>query len=332
MKLVLLFIAAFAFIAPSFGAAQDPKEFASRKDILKEFQDRFGKPIEEFFEDRDQSKVDEKEKAFYEAWKKRDYAKMDALRTNNSDAVVNVKEQKGGAEPKGLVGLLQRHGRCVTHVEKIGESEYISDGWCRLPQKREAGMSEADIKAQRERLAQAQDAAQNMLKDVDTYPKRSAGFNYLLEFVGVDPASGALLPSDKAKPMGNPFMAFVAVQGVAKMSFSYMSESFFKDRTSDGVKELILQFHRVTPPEDFSEPLIYNYPKTALSVPYVSLALQDVFGQWYVDAQGNLRYQTRADFGNYAVVKMENLARTIIMDTIYHLYLRVNPPVAVVAK
>ena len=113
----------------------------------------------------------------------------------------------------------------------------------------------------------------------------------------------------------------------------YVAEVKYIDReTADKVKYFTMDFTGVEPPEGFDAPKITDPPMASakdLGVkaksPVFDVDLKGVQGHWMADSDGNLRYCTTGDFGDFDIIPMEWLSHLVLMDTIWNVYQRLGP-------
>lgn len=306
----LLVVSFSLLLGAGFSAYADEPKLAERPQVLADFASKWGKPIDAFFAERDanasldacRTKLTQVRKLYAEARKAKNYGRM--------EAVLIGKTALPGAEPSSLIQLLNKCGPCVSRVKHEEPSTvYSSDGWCRSSNPDKA------------KLGASVDRGKKFLTNLNSMQKKNGGFNYIMEFLGVNPTSGEHLAPAAVTAVKSPFLAFIAVKGFSLAAFSYLGEVNYLDRTPENdTRNFMMEFKAVAGPGDFEEPEVYDHPKGALSFPLFVQRLTTVDGRWFVDGDGNRHYQTSADFGEFDVVDFKPLAEQIMMDTVYNMH------------
>jgi len=185
---------------------------------------------------------------------------------------------------------------------------YVSDGSCLLPPDKAEVLKAAYVRMS------------DSLQDLKQYPKKSGGFDHLLEFLVYD--SKTKKPATKITQ--SPFDAFIAVSGPKLLGLSaaatYYIQNNFAKKPMEGGEYFQLTFEGIAPPPGYTFPAVYS----DTGIPYPQLKISRVYGSWYVDSKGYVRYFTAADFG-LKVQYAADLASSILLDTLTQLAERAKP-------
>jgi hypothetical protein len=230
-----------------------------------------------------------------------------------------------GSSRDELLVKLEECGDCATRevttttVPTGGRTEewYISDGSCQL---------EGD----KDTLAAGYRRIKNSLLHLKRYPQKFGGFPYVLEFVAVDPTTGAILRD--VDEVTQPFYSFLSVMGKDPLgfilpAFSYFIRNDFKE-IAEG-KEFNLTFRTAKPPRGFQNPDVYHLEANGDKTWAVQVNIPAVHGMWYLsrheDKRLYMRYHTAADF-MMQIPYAKSFAREVLMETIFLLSQRAFGP------
>jgi hypothetical protein len=250
-------------------------------------------------------------------WKKAETEKETLKKAEASGDAAAIQKQKS-VYVKAREAAIQKIGTCghcasrPIEPEVVGGLEpgvwYLSDGTCVFPQTEK---HDVIFKTLRDRLTHAKQ-----------FSYKRGGFFYVLELLHVDPKSGKILPElDELKV--NPTHVYIAARGpeipvLGPTGFGYYFEVGWKDDASSFLSNGVAR----------KPPLTFKAPKVPVVSPSgkeldknVSMGkLGEVFAQWYVTKDGNLRYRTAADFGK----KIDFIAdegEKIMLTTVAEMYL-----------
>ncbi|MBI1859717.1 MAG: hypothetical protein HYR96_02210 [Deltaproteobacteria bacterium] len=149
--------------------------------------------------------------------------------------------------------------------------------------------------------------ARAFLNGIKNYPQYRGGFSHVLEFMPVDPKSGALL-KELEKPQTPTTDVFISIRGadfggsVNSISYYFGMES---KTTSSLEKDNWIPFRSKKAPAGFKRPQVFFLPASG-RVPgqadvqkrkSMQWNLRNVMGSWYINSDGYIRYFTAADFG-----------------------------------
>jgi len=184
---------------------------------------------------------------------------------------------------------------------------YTSHGSCQL--------SEASA----DKLTGYFDRWRDSLLHVKQYAHKNGGFFYILDLVAYNPQDGKPLAIDALE--SSPVQAVLSVRGpviVFPTGFSYYAEQKFQTQSKDGVAEFYMNGTSVTPPSGYQEPVIEDVLASGRKVKVAQTKVGNVLSQWYVTADGYVRYFTAGDFR--AELKfVEEQAKTIMLDTVLNM-------------
>lgn len=199
--------------------------------------------------------------------------------------------------------LIAECGKCAMRdIEKRevpGERPelwYMVDGSCFAPPAN-AGQTQS---AYRERVGS--------LLRVSSYPfYKKGGFSNILEFFPVDPETGS--PLLGVESVGtSPFYAFMAIRGPQLLgyqtAFGCYEKTAYAERENGGKHEFVYRFQAERPPQGFRFPEVSAVSASGKKIPTQLTPLSQVLGQWYVRADGYLRYFMAAELGvpfDYAI-------------------------------
>lgn len=256
-----------------------------------------GLPVEQFFAARTQNTQCQAElKAATEQYQA-DKKSLNELMLQKGDPnAIDKAEQKADASRKILLAKTKTCGLCATQdlEKKIvttnkKEYWYITDGSCYLGQGKDSAT-----------LNRYFENAVNRLKNIKKYPRKSGGFQALLEFNEIDMDTGELLPpADKVDH--TPFYAFIGVRGPVALGmpigFWYIFKNDLIDREQGDLKEFFIRFESVKKPANFPTPDLKIQTASGKQSSTIQRELTLVHGMWYLNNRGYYRYYTGADFG-----------------------------------
>ena len=274
-----------------------------------------GVPVEEFFASRLNNSQCQTElrnaKSDYENSKK---SLQSLIQQHSSADAIDQAEQIKDANRLKLLHKVQECGECSTQdldkkVVTTNKKEYwyLTDGSCLIGQDQDPAT-----------LNKYFDNAVARLKNIKKYPKKTGGFNALLEFNEIDMETGALLPPVE-KVESNPFYAFIGVRGPVALGipvgFWYIFKNDLIDKETGDLREFVIKFESVKKPA--------NFPTPDLKIPSASGKLSStmqreltlVQGMWYVNNRGYFRYYTGADFG-VSIPFAIDFALNTLLDTL----------------
>ncbi len=216
---------------------------------------------------------------------------------------------------EAYLDTLEACGPCATReiesrkIISVTKTEVwnISDGSCYLDPKKYG--------------KPAFDRMVKFLSHTDNYPAyKAGGLRNILEFVPLDPQTGALKP--EWLTFDKPFYVFISVLGPTIFGETMSPQYVILNELKEAEGKWSLSFTGVTAPKGFRPPDVYLQAPSGKKSLVRPLRLPSVLGQWHLDAEGNLRYYTAADFGSLGFVSgfTSKLARHIILETLAHLY------------
>jgi hypothetical protein len=301
-------------------------EIPSRDSMVQEFTKRWNAAPDVFFKNRDTDpKLDSCRKVLKEVMaeyvrlsrlEKPDFALMENLLLTEEHPL--TKKFKNTGEPLSLVELVDKCGPCVARVDKRNGTFYDSYVWCRATK---TGPAEA---------AKLLPATKDYLLTLSHYEK---DFNYIVNFRGVD-KDNQLTEGEEFNPVKeSPFTAFIAVRasfpGLKNMALGYYGDCPFKYADKESVPHFNLRFSTSNreglPPQETTTDAYKS------GITYDVSGIDKVSGGWFADAEGNLAYNTAADFSSINfngagfdldltqfLKKIENMstyAKRVIMDS-----------------
>jgi hypothetical protein len=246
----------------------------------------------------------------YEALKK----ELASLVTGGSGSdAIDSKETEMDEARLRLLERTETCGECATHeIEQVivptaGRSEiwYVSDGSCYAgPDAREGFLK-----------------TRASLKDVLKYSKRTGGFRWLLEFMPVDPDSGALHPEIRTLEKF-PFTAFIALRGVEVLgqlvAYTQLFQIRWEDKSEAGRDSTTIRYQGINPPRGFSPPTVGDVHASGRITPAIQMRVSKTQAFWHLTSDGYVRYYTAADFG-MSVKFAERDGRRMLLDTLLEL-------------
>lgn len=205
----------------------------------------------------------------------------------NRDALLEKVEACGDCATKAVT-------REVQQTPGGTKAWYIADGACHL-----------GSQATRTGYEKARDS----LKLVKQYPQHSNGFDALLEFLPVNPATGEWRKDvEKVEPF--PFYAFVALRGPKILSLAYTQ--LFKITWDESADATSVVFDGVRAPRGFTAPEVNDHGKRL-----AQLRLAKVYARWQLTPDGYVRYCSAGDFGPPLPSFALEAGRQMERDTIF---------------
>jgi hypothetical protein len=308
-KFLLLTLSIFCF---SLFAQEAPPEIPTPGEDTKLF---LGESAEQFFVKREgkstcRKTLEEDRNAFRTA-------ESDLKKLINSKAPAEeIDEQERTMESARTEFLesMEKCGECATQrlgsatiqpPEKRVQYWYVTDGSCL---------------ARNLNPTQLEQYYQNMkaiLLDTGKYARHHQGFPGIVEFFGMDMATGAKLPPGPV-PTAVPFKAFIAISGPLNRAYNYVVTNRIEEKQTGDLKEFILTFHGEKAPENYQKE-IYFISASGKKTKMPPYWLSDVKGMWYFNNKGYSRYFTAADFRTSMGFILEDLARKTLLSTVVNL-------------
>lgn len=225
-------------------------------------------------------------------------------------ATLDAKQDEMREAKKVHLAYVKTCGPCATqsiHKEVIRtEYWYVTDGSCFIDPKDEAtGLANFE-------------RAVSFLLNTGHYSKQNGGLTSILEFLLVDPKTGAILPHVAQVPVASPITTFIAVRGPVGYAFNYLFENRFELKSGD-FKEFVIRFQTVKKPEGFVTPTVYDITAGGTKNATRPWNLNRVHGMWYITSRGYLRYHTAADFELNVPSFVGNAALPTLLETLFDL-------------
>lgn len=291
-----------------------------------------GKPAREFFEKRFadsacRAQLGSVRTEYQESKEQLNQAIQQGVDSERLDEL----EQSTIDRKKRLISLMFKCGDCaMTSVERRdietpagSQVWYMTDGSCSLYGDGSEGRYQK---------------ARDFLRGTRNYPQYLGGFSHVLEYVAVDPKTGALLRDLNISPTPQ-LDIFISIRGVDFAGMHNAISYFFgraeTEKVMPGHSEYSIQFRSKKATPGFKRPPVFYLPAAGKvkgqfdlqKQPVTQWNIKNVMGSWYVNSDGYLRYFTAADFGELfegtfglaEAMVSEDSARDVLGDTLFDL-------------
>lgn len=232
-------------------------------------------------------------------------------------ATIDKTEATMGVARSRLIDWASKCGDCVSRpiaharplIDGAEEMWYVADGSCHL--------SNVDPEIRKK----IYERAHERLMDSSLYPRHVGGFPSILNFDGIDPATGGFLPAGKI--VGEDFLSFIAVKGpfmgIGSLSFSYVAKNKIKQVAAGASRKLSIEFDITSPPPGFVPPAKINEITASGRKKFtINTTLPRGWGMWYVTEEGYFRYATAADFGQDIAIA-DKFAQDTLLEALFSL-------------